>query len=485
MIAMTLAEVAAAIGVPVPAARTGDVVVRSVEFDTPQGRTRHAVRGAARRTRRRARVRRHAARRPVRSPCSAPARSSAVCRLLVCPGDDSTVLCRRWPPWRTASVTALVAARAGGHRRHRLGRQDVDEGPDRRGARRTAGDRPIAPPESFNNELGHPYTVLRADECDAGTWCWSCPPAAPGTSRRWPRSRRRGSAPCSTSARRTSASSARSRRSRRPSRELVERRCRPPRRRRRRAERRRSRWSPRWPAGTTAEVVTSVGRRRRCGRPRARRQDRRPDRAAFTLITPEGGAPVALRVVGAHQVGNALTAAAVGRAVGLTVDQVAAALLGAPASARKWRMDVTDLAGGITLDQRRLQRQPALDEGRAAVAVHHRPRPAHLGGARRDGRAGRGTNGPAHDETRPAGGAARHRPADRGRTGGAAGATFPAAPGPALHLGAHLEGSWGGESGLGRGCRLPRSPCSARSWRPVTWCWSRPPASAGLERVAG
>lgn len=71
-------------------------------------------------------------------------------------------------------------------------------------------------------------------------------------------------------------------------------------------------------------------------------------RAAFTLTTPEGSAPVRLRVVGAHQVPNALAAAAVGRAVGLDVGTIAEALSQAtPAS--HWRMDVTDLPGGVTI----------------------------------------------------------------------------------------------------------------------------------------
>lgn len=67
-------------------------------------------------------------------------------------------------------------------------------------------------------------------------------------------------------------------------------------------------------------------------------------RAAFELITPEGTAPVRLAVVGGHQVANALAAAAVGRAVGLDVVTVAAALSAAgPAS--KWRMAVSVVAG--------------------------------------------------------------------------------------------------------------------------------------------
>ncbi len=71
-------------------------------------------------------------------------------------------------------------------------------------------------------------------------------------------------------------------------------------------------------------------------------------RASFRLVTPEGAAPVRLAVVGEHQVPNALAAAAVGRAVGMGVSAIADALSAAgPVS--KWRMAVTRLPGGITL----------------------------------------------------------------------------------------------------------------------------------------
>ncbi|WP_131763911.1 UDP-N-acetylmuramoyl-tripeptide--D-alanyl-D-alanine ligase, partial [Actinomadura fibrosa] len=45
-------------------------------------------------------------------------------------------------------------------------------------------------------------------------------------------------------------------------------------------------------------------------------------RAAFTLVTPEGSAPVSLRLYGAHAVPNALAAAAAARAAGLPVGEV-------------------------------------------------------------------------------------------------------------------------------------------------------------------
>jgi UDP-N-acetylmuramoyl-tripeptide--D-alanyl-D-alanine ligase len=71
-------------------------------------------------------------------------------------------------------------------------------------------------------------------------------------------------------------------------------------------------------------------------------------RARFTLVCPAGEAPVALRLVGAHQVGNALAAAAVALELGGTPDGVAAALSAADPGSR-WRMEVTDRPDGVTV----------------------------------------------------------------------------------------------------------------------------------------
>ena len=89
-------------------------------------------------------------------------------------------------------------------------------------------------------------------------------------------------------------------------------------------------------------------------------------RASFTLVTPEGVAAVALRVVGAHQVPNALAAAAVGRAVGVPLADVAAALSSAEA-ASKWRMAVTELPDGITVINDAYNSNP--ESARAALAA--------------------------------------------------------------------------------------------------------------------
>ncbi|MBN9100331.1 MULTISPECIES: UDP-N-acetylmuramoyl-tripeptide--D-alanyl-D-alanine ligase [unclassified Pseudonocardia] len=71
-------------------------------------------------------------------------------------------------------------------------------------------------------------------------------------------------------------------------------------------------------------------------------------RARFRLVAPQGSADVALGLVGEHHVGNALAAAAVALELGATPEQIAAGL-GALAPASRWRMDVTDRADGVTV----------------------------------------------------------------------------------------------------------------------------------------
>ncbi|EHI10786.1 UDP-N-acetylmuramoyl-tripeptide--D-alanyl-D-alanine ligase [Mycolicibacterium thermoresistibile] len=71
-------------------------------------------------------------------------------------------------------------------------------------------------------------------------------------------------------------------------------------------------------------------------------------RPRFTLRTPDGAVEVALTVHGEHQVSNALAAAAVALHCGATLEQVVAALAGAgPASPR--RMQVSTRSDGVTV----------------------------------------------------------------------------------------------------------------------------------------
>lgn len=71
-------------------------------------------------------------------------------------------------------------------------------------------------------------------------------------------------------------------------------------------------------------------------------------RAAFVLHTPNGSVPVRLAVHGEHQVSNALAAAAVALECGADLDTIAAALSGAHAASAR-RMDVRTTAGGVTV----------------------------------------------------------------------------------------------------------------------------------------
>ena len=72
-------------------------------------------------------------------------------------------------------------------------------------------------------------------------------------------------------------------------------------------------------------------------------------RARFELVTGAGRAPVALRLLGEHQVANALAAAAVAIELGMTVPAVAEALSAATARSH-WRMELTEVAGVSVLN---------------------------------------------------------------------------------------------------------------------------------------
>jgi UDP-N-acetylmuramoyl-tripeptide--D-alanyl-D-alanine ligase len=71
-------------------------------------------------------------------------------------------------------------------------------------------------------------------------------------------------------------------------------------------------------------------------------------RARFTLLTPDGAAPVSLRVHGAHQVPNALAAAALAHSLGLGLDDIADGLSTVVARSR-WRMEVSERADGVVI----------------------------------------------------------------------------------------------------------------------------------------
>ena len=71
-------------------------------------------------------------------------------------------------------------------------------------------------------------------------------------------------------------------------------------------------------------------------------------RPRFTLVTPAGTAPVRLGLHGAHHVPNALAAAAIAAELGLGLADIAAGLSAATARSR-WRMEVRQAPGGLTV----------------------------------------------------------------------------------------------------------------------------------------
>ena len=363
------------------------------------------------------------------------------------------------PPGRSARPRCVVAGRrsaalgragparsldrlprADRRRGHRLVRQDLDEGPARRAAGPARRRRSRRPGRSTTSSAC-PLHRAAGRRRTPGTWCWRCPPAGPGTSPPWPGSRRRGSAWCSTSARRTSASSARREAIAAAKGELVEA---LPAGRRRGAQRRRpagrgdGRRAPR--PGWSRRPV---GRTPTCG-PRTSRLDER-GRARFTLVTAgRVGAGRAAACSAQHQVGNALAAAAVGRwRSGMPLGRggrrrSAAAAAPSPVADGGHRP-----AGRRHRHQRRLQRQPGA-RWRAALQALAAIGPragGTVGGARRDGRARRRTRPPRTTEVGRLAVRARRRPAGRGRRAGA---------------GADPRRRAGGACGLGRRVRAGR-----------------------------
>jgi UDP-N-acetylmuramoyl-tripeptide--D-alanyl-D-alanine ligase len=89
-------------------------------------------------------------------------------------------------------------------------------------------------------------------------------------------------------------------------------------------------------------------------------------RARFTLTAQGESYPVALQVVGEHQVANALSAAAAALAVGLSPGQVAEAL-SAAAPRSRWRMEVTRRPDGVTVVNDAYNANP--ESMRAALAA--------------------------------------------------------------------------------------------------------------------
>jgi UDP-N-acetylmuramoyl-tripeptide--D-alanyl-D-alanine ligase len=94
-------------------------------------------------------------------------------------------------------------------------------------------------------------------------------------------------------------------------------------------------------------------------------------RPSFTLVMPSGSAPVRMALHGAHNVPNALAAAAIAAELGLGLAEIAAALSSATARSR-WRMEVAQGAG-VTVINDAYNANP--ESVRAALdALHHMAR---------------------------------------------------------------------------------------------------------------
>lgn len=89
-------------------------------------------------------------------------------------------------------------------------------------------------------------------------------------------------------------------------------------------------------------------------------------RAGFTLVVGGERHPVRLGLTGAHQVANALAAAAVALAVGAAPAEVAARL-GSARPVSRWRMEVTERADGVTVVNDAYNANP--ESVRAALAT--------------------------------------------------------------------------------------------------------------------
>jgi UDP-N-acetylmuramoyl-tripeptide--D-alanyl-D-alanine ligase len=158
-------------------------------------------------------------------------------------------------------------------------------------------------------------------------------------------------------------------------------------------------------------------------------------RPSYTLVTPEGSAPVRLGLTGRHQVSNSLAAAAVARELGMPLADLAEALGGLGLVSTR-RMDVFDRPDGVTVIDDSYNANPA------SMAVALRA----LAGMRRDGRTiavlgYMAELGPFEvDGHREVGRLAAELGVDRLLVVDAA-----AAP---IHAGATAVGNWGGESVL-------------------------------------
>ncbi len=161
-------------------------------------------------------------------------------------------------------------------------------------------------------------------------------------------------------------------------------------------------------------------------------------RPGFALSTATGAAPVQLQLVGRHHVGNALAAAAVALECGLALRDVAAGLSAATPTSR-WRMETTERADGVVIINDAYNANP--ESMRAALealaTVSRAPR----------NRRGRSFAVLGHMAELGPDGPAAHEAVGRLAAGlGVARIVAVGEPARPIQHGAALEGSWDGEA---------------------------------------
>ncbi len=366
VIAMTLAEVADVIGGTAARRGPGGHGHRPVEFDSRKIVRRRAVPRLRRRARRRPRLRRRGHRRRCRRRASSPGRARTPRSSCA---DGPARARARSPAWSPAASPA-------DRRRHdRLVGQDLHEGPPgppccaasarpwRRPARSTtssATPTPCCAPTPSTR-----FLVLEKSARGIGHIRYLTEIAPPrigvvlNVGQRPPRRVRlpRGDRPGQGRAGRGAAGAEAASRCSTPT----------------------TRWSPPWPSAPTRGWSRSAPLRAPTCAPRTVALDelgrpRSPARAGG------GRAAVALRLVGAHHVGNALAAAAVALECGMALADGRRGVERGPGRSR-WRMEVTERARRAGGPQRRLQRQSRVDAGRSGDARRGR-RPPGFGRGR-------------------------------------------------------------------------------------------------------
>jgi UDP-N-acetylmuramoyl-tripeptide--D-alanyl-D-alanine ligase len=194
-------------------------------------------------------------------------------------------------------------------------------------------------------------------------------------------------------------------------------------------------------------------------------------RASFRLAMPDGSAPVTLRLHGAHHVANALAAAAIAAELGMAVPDIADALSAATARSKK-RMELHERSDGVLVVNDAYNANP--DSTRAAIEAL-----AHLARGRRRGFAVLGHMAELGDISVPS-----H--AEVGRLAARAGVTGLIAVGddarPVLD-GARAETGWHGEA-----IAVPDAPAAVAALRnllrPGDVVLVKASKSAGLWEVA-